>query len=309
MSLFYAVNSHAFMAAADRTTTNRQKQRAPKPQRSGRRATNAAAQASAQSQPSRQSAHTPTGNWAKSPKAYFVLMCAPPTAVVLSVLPISAVALAAGVWLACRVALQILSLHKLAIVVGHVITIYCSYTLLPEANSRLEAAGDDPTSPRRLVATGAVAIAMGISFRNLTRFGSWLMGGSLDYRAGEPPNVLGGDPRLCLRVSMSDAEAKVRGPNVHGAREFVVKVQLPMGGMGGISGGMGMCYDERRTFQVFVRLESEAQPDATAAMVRLIATEGDAGGLRGYFLAKRLGDDLLIFVDRLVPGESVPGQW
>ena len=45
----------------------------------------------------------------------------------------------------------------------------------------------------------------------------------------------------------------------------------------------------------------EAEEENVAKMVRLIATLGGDGGLKAYFMARREGDELLVFLDRVMP--------
>ena len=96
--------------------------------------------------------------------------------------------------------------------------------------------------------------------------------------------------------------------NVHGDGDFLVKVQLPIVHNSATTSkvyAQGMVYDERRSFQAFVDLESEAEVH-TPTLARLIATEGGSGGVKAYFNARREGDVLRIFVDRVMPP---PGGW
>jgi hypothetical protein len=95
--------------------------------------------------------------------------------------------------------------------------------------------------------------------------------------------------------------------NVHGDREFVVKVQVPTGRGSGAGAQfvdeMGlpmrcMLYDRRKTFgDQFFDCDSAARSRA-AEMVR---AGGVAGGLKGYFMARRQGANVRVYTDRLLP--------
>ena len=104
--------------------------------------------------------------------------------------------------------------------------------------------------------------------------------------------------------------------NVHGGSEFPVKVQPPLGDGAGPCGFCSrkgattiglptwgcMVYDERRSFESFLPLDCPA----ITPLLELVRDRGwrrGAGqpGIKGYFIAKREGDNLRIFVDRLLP--------
>ena len=244
-----------------------------------------------------------SGNWAKVPYAFFALTIVPPLSIVAYILPIEIVATTLAFWMGVRFVLRkVLGLFRLSIIAGHAYTFYVAFNHMP---AHLLPDGADPLSSQRLLPVAGLTIAMGIAYRNTSRFLSWALNANFEYQASEGAGqTILGESRPTLRVPLANAESK--SPRAFDS-EFVVKVQLPMGsGLGEIGNGLGMCYDERRTVKTFVSLESDAQPSETAAMVRLIATDGGSGGLRAYFMAKRSGEDLLIFVDRVVPP---PGKW
>ena len=87
--------------------------------------------------------------------------------------------------------------------------------------------------------------------------------------------------------------------NVHGSREFIVKVQTP----GNYSPQAEcMVYDEVRSFQSFMPLATHG----VEAVLELIRHYGvhKAAGSKGYFLARREGTRLRIFADKILPPPS-----
>ena len=100
--------------------------------------------------------------------------------------------------------------------------------------------------------------------------------------------------------------------NAHGRREFDVKVQPPLQGYpngGGpcgyacreaaTSSGMpwaAMVYDERRTFEAYLPLDTPG----IEALLRRVREEGPRGGIKGFFKARREGDHLRIYADRIL---------
>ena len=93
--------------------------------------------------------------------------------------------------------------------------------------------------------------------------------------------------------------------NVHGKSIFPIKVSLPLASSKidksaeGAGRALGMVYDAERSFQAFLDLEADDVPNM-AVLTRLVATEGEAGGVTAYMDARREGDDLLIFVDKVI---------
>ena len=67
----------------------------------------------------------------------------------------------------------------------------------------------------------------------------------------------------------------------------------------------GMVYNERKTLQAFIDLEDASQ-SGMATLVRIIATEGGGGGVKGYFAARREGEALRIFAERALPDPVRP---
>lgn len=170
----------------------------------------------------------------------------------------------------------------------------------------------------RLCYAMAVGILMGSAYRALWRVCATTSAsprdgdGGLDSgRAGHSTDHL----RPSITVPLDGAAdrggrvASTAPPNAHGNRVFAVKVCLPILGANkrthrsGLD-GLGMIYDQDRTFQCFVNLESDAQPEM-AGLVRQIARDGAAGGTKGYFEARRSGDVLRVFVDRMLE----PPRW
>jgi hypothetical protein len=99
--------------------------------------------------------------------------------------------------------------------------------------------------------------------------------------------------------------------NVHGNREFMVKVQPPNGGL--MSNGpfgfaskelanaagqpwVALIYDEHRSFMSHLPMDTPG----IDALLRLVRLEGWKG-IKGYFQAQREGDNLRIFADRIMP--------
>ena len=77
---------------------------------------------------------------------------------------------------------------------------------------------------------------------------------------------------------------------MHGDAVFVVKIQLPMDGVG----TMAMIYDRSRSFT----LQMVPLPPNAAAYVR--ATR-EFQGNKAYLEAKREGENLRIFIDKRAP--------
>jgi hypothetical protein len=89
--------------------------------------------------------------------------------------------------------------------------------------------------------------------------------------------------------------------NVHGSREFAVKVQPP----GPLARGETNCmvYDESRSFQAFLPLATQGI-EAVLELIRVYGVH-KPGGSKGYFMARREGTRLRIFADKLLP----PPAW
>lgn len=77
----------------------------------------------------------------------------------------------------------------------------------------------------------------------------------------------------------------------------MVKVQVPF--QPG-SNPQCMVYDCRRTFgnQFFNPMQHGAAGDK---LVQLIRSRGEAGGMKGYFKARRDGTNIRIFADKICP--------
>jgi hypothetical protein len=122
-----------------------------------------------------------------------------------------------------------------------------------------------------------------------------------------PPAEMAGQ----VMVSMSHigsarrAKPQVLDPNVaprniHGDREFIVKVQVPTTRPTTPTYMDGCCvYDEGRSLNVHVPL-TESGMDKIVAMIR---SYGQAGGMKGYFFARRDGTNIRIFSDSILPGQ------
>lgn len=129
--------------------------------------------------------------------------------------------------------------------------------------------------------------------------------GSFLFDLRPPPDMM---PYM-FNVSMTGAASKAprkvnkEAPkNIHGAREFMVKVQPP--GMASAQKTAScMVYDETRSFQSFMPLATHG----VEAVLELIRHYGvhKAGGSKGYFMAKREGTRLRIFTDKIMP----PPAW
>ena len=84
-------------------------------------------------------------------------------------------------------------------------------------------------------------------------------------------------------------------PNIHGDREFIVKVQLCLHGASYPS----LVYDQQRSF----RHELPSDTPGVYLLRQLIMSERP--GLKGFFSARRQGENLRIFVDRML----LPEPW
>jgi hypothetical protein len=254
--------------------------------------------------------------WDSHQQAFMLVTTVPPVALICAFLPVGCVSTYFVAW----TLFNFLPLKKHARSLGgHMLTVYGSWR-------NIDTTSLEPGSLLHYLAPLALGAVMGVAYRNLLRALRWSVSkypeatiealpAAPDPRrpfVRVPLRPQGEDSAGATVASMSpgtgihlaDAPA-----NVHGDKEFTVKVQLPFG-MGGAAqpdgqNPMGMVYDEKRSFQAFVSLEAE-DAGATAALVRLIATEGGSGGMKGYFAACRDGDDVLLFVDRILPQ---PGGW
>ena len=247
--------------------------------------------------------------WSMHPHTFHALVAGPPVALLSVVMPPRQIT----TWFAIWALFQYTPLnHSWSVAGSRALTIYGAWLHLRE--SLFPHAEDGSVLGVRLAAACGVGLLMGVAYRNVMQALDWLVSDfperptSDDGECSEPPRALStlASERAAVRISLRqgtsagklnlDDAAPV--PNTHGAAEFIVKVQLPMAAKGG-DAGMGMVYDERRTFQAFVDLESDSEPHV-ATLTRMIATKGAAGGLKGFFNAKRDGDDLLVFVDRVL---------
>ena len=247
------------------------------------------------------------------PGTFHVLTAGPPAVLLCFLLPASKVSTWFALWGLWQYVPLPRGLHVLG---GRALTVYGAWRNLNESL----VPRSDTVFSNRFLASAVVGLLMGVAYRNLIHALNW-------YFSDEPACPKGPERdhagRPAVRVSLRPDEKLAAGksvasmsrpsggaqmrkihltdapPNVHGEREFAVKVQLPMAASG-VGDGLGMVYDERRSFQSFVDLES---PDLhMATLTRLIATEGNAGGVKGYFMARREGDQLYIFVDKILTG-------
>ena len=84
--------------------------------------------------------------------------------------------------------------------------------------------------------------------------------------------------------------------NRHGAKRFVVKVQLPLGGQELKTGNrpyQALIYDETRNVQT--KTDSEALSNAVAKFA--VAARGP----KAFFWASREGDEIRIYIDKAAP--------
>ena len=119
---------------------------------------------------------------------------------------------------------------------------------------------------------------------------------------GEP--LMGGSLNLNLKTTFRTADGSRQGKipkNVHGDKEFSVKVQIPLGGgaSGSASDDRCMVYDKGRTFeeQYFSPMQYGRAGEKIESLIR-----AQPGQLKkGYFLARREGTNVRIFTDRIIP--------
>ena len=95
------------------------------------------------------------------------------------------------------------------------------------------------------------------------------------------------------------SDGTMTSKNIHGDREFVVKLQPPMAGE-----GPWMCYDEKRSFQCFIPEQTSGLP-AALTLLRNKGVKVRTGlggvGLKGFFTARWEGRQVRVFTDSLVP--------
>jgi len=194
-----------------------------------------------------------------------------------------------GPWILVKVLLP----AGAASLAGHAVTIYACH-----ANLASSAWVGDESSYSRLAVAIVVGMAMGVAYRNVFRALRWFVSG-----IGETDGALekisggGGTARTPASLPLPRAPSflvPLPGATSFAAAELTVKVLLPTAKF-----AKGMVYNEKRTLQAFVDLEQDAPGVAT--IVRLIATEGGDGGVKGYFRARREGEQLRIYVDRILP--------
>lgn len=263
-------------------------------------------------EPSAPTEHT---YWDSHPRAFYLLTCGPPLTITAATTSVRSTTTWFAVWGLYQYVPLPKSLHTIG---GRVLTMFAAWSNLDDD---LFPRGENAMGVRLLVAC-VIGLVMTVAYRNTIRMLDWLVS-DLPQRptgtgeAAPPSGTLG---RPSVRVSLLPSEQAKLGrvaksgrpqgegdalldapppPNAHGEADFAVKVTLPMG-FGSVSHGMGMVYDERRTFQAFVDLEAEAE-EAMPTLTRLIATQGAGGGTKAYFAARRDGDHLRIFVDRVLP--------
>lgn len=90
--------------------------------------------------------------------------------------------------------------------------------------------------------------------------------------------------------------------NIHGSREFLVKMQPPGRQLEKQQMQLCMVYDEARSFQSLMPLSTHG----VEALLELIRHYGvhKAGGSKGYFMAKREGTRLRVFTDKIMPAPA-----
>ena len=222
------------------------------------------------------------------PLCFHTLCVAPPLTVLWLCLPRLSLFPWFPIWYVMKAVLPV----RLGSLGGHAVTIYACYDVYSGTSSF----ASDSSLLLTAVATGLV---MGITFRNITNAARWIIVGagrngvsdttSANVAKLVPPR----SPSVLVPVPAVDRRAG-------GVGEFTVKVMLPTAKF-----EHGMVYNERKTLQCFVDLEDASQP-AMATLVRLIARGGGGGGIRGYFAARREGEALRIFVDRMLPEPARP---
>lgn len=95
------------------------------------------------------------------------------------------------------------------------------------------------------------------------------------------------------------------GKNIHGDKEFIVKLQPPAAGCGdGLPPGNWMCYDgPTRSFQLYVPAGTAELPEVYSLLQREgVKTSNPMfgnHGYKGYFYAKWEGGSIRVFYDRL----------
>ena len=213
--------------------------------------------------------------WDDMPGTFHFLAVSPPLAIVCTCLPLESALCWYPAWWATTALLPAVP----ASLGGHAVAIYAAYSSFED----MTWFGSDANL---LAAALAVGLVMGVAFRNATNAFRWLVG----MCEGAPGATLL-PPRGPSVVVPVPAAAKSAG----GRGEFTVKVLLPTAKY-----SHGMVYNEKKTVQAFVDLEDASQP-GMATLVRLIAREGGGGGVKGFFAARREGEALRIFVDRILP--------
>ena len=222
--------------------------------------------------------------WDDVPGAFHFLSVSPPLAIVGVCLPLQSALKWYPIWYATRTFLPAVP----ASLGGHAIAVYAAYASFED----VAWFGSDANL---LAAAVSVGVVLGVAFRNATNAWRWLvgLGAGTPGRASAAPLVPARSPSVLVAVPVTARSAG-------GAGEFTVKVLLPTAKF-----SQGMVYNEKKSLQAFVDLEDASQP-AMATLVRLIAREGGGGGVKGYFAARREGEALRIYVDRILPEPARP---
>ena len=241
--------------------------------------------------------------WDSHPAIFHALASLPPTATCLYVVPPDYFM---GWLFAWNVLRMLLKSHGSAAraIGGHMLTVWASWR-------SVDSKGWDTT--QHLAAAVGTGLIMGIAYKNLMNAGLWFTSGfperpvTSTISAGGIKSI--DESRLAVVVPLQHANGGKGAPaNVHGHKIFTVKVQLPLNkdlgkAAPGSFDGVGMISDAAKSFQAFIDLEAEGA--GTAALTRLIATKGAAGGIKGFFEAQRQGEELRIYVDTILP----EGDW
>ena len=224
-------------------------------------------------------------SWDRLPGLFHFLSVGPPLAILCACLPQLSFPQWFPFWYVIKASLP----TGIGSLGCHAITVYASYSALREEQRFSSEAS-------LLAAAVAVGLLMGVTFRNVVSAFRWRIFGEGTPSTAKSAAATLPPPRSPSVLVPLPAVGKRAG----GTGEFPVKVLLPTAKF-----SQGMVYNERKTLQAFIDLEDASQ-SGMATLVRIIATEGGGGGVKGYFAARREGEALRIFAERALPDPVRP---
>ena len=213
---------------------------------------------------------------------FHLLAAGPPVAICFVTMPSTLLLAGLVPWMLVRMMMP----KSLKPMCAHFVTVYIAHNGL----------GSSELTLIRLAKAICLGLTMGVAYRNGHRALRWAISSvctaAISTTGLRMPARLAPPRAASVLLPLPDSP-------LCSSCEFVVKVLLPTAKF-----SRGMVYNEKRTLQAFVDLESDCPGMAT--LVRLIASEGGDGGVKGYFLARREPGALRVYIDRILPE---PAGW